>query len=94
MEDDRLDLELPSYPLETPERLALRAGPLTFSLAQTYEDLRQAYGLVYRNYLRAEYIDRHESQMRYAVFNALPETDGHYLAAGGRRIAGHRGAAL
>jgi hypothetical protein len=63
-----------SFPLETPERLALRAGPLSFSVAQTAEDLRKAYRLVYRSYLRAEYIDPHPSEMRYSVFNALPET--------------------
>lgn len=63
-----------SFPLETPERLALRAGSLELSLAQTRDDLLQAYELVYRNYLRAEYIDRHESRMRYNLFNALPET--------------------
>lgn len=64
----------PSFPLETPERMALRAGALTFSLAQDMGDLLQAYALVYRNYLRAEYIGRHESQLRYGVCNALPET--------------------
>ncbi len=64
----------PSFPLETPERMALRAGALSFSLAQNIDDLLQAYALVYRNYLRAEYIERHDSQLRYSVFNALPET--------------------
>jgi hypothetical protein len=66
--------EARAFPMETPERLALRAGPLEFSLAQSYEDVVQAYKLVYRNYLRAEYIEPHESGMRYSVFNILPET--------------------
>jgi len=74
MEEKSRRARSPSFPLETPERLALRAGPLTFSLAHDFDDLLQAYSLVYRNYLRAEYIDRHESGMRYTVFNALPET--------------------
>jgi hypothetical protein len=55
-------------------RLALRADSLLFSLAQSTDDLLQAYKLVYRNYLRCEYIDAHPSEMRYTVFNALPQT--------------------
>ncbi len=64
----------PSFPLDTPERIALRADSLAFSLAQTTDEILQAYKLVYRNYRRAEYIETHPSGMRYSVFNALPQT--------------------
>jgi len=55
-------------------RLARRADSLLFSLAQTTDEITQAYRLVYKNYLRSEYIDPHPSEMRYTVFNALPKT--------------------
>ena len=67
-------LSRPTLPIDSVMRLALRADSLLFSLAQTTDQMVQAYKLVYRNYLRCEYIDAHPSQMRYNVFNALPDT--------------------
>lgn len=64
----------PSTLPDNTERIALRAGPLSFSLAQETEELLEAYKLVYKSYLRAEYIDKQPSEMRYNVFNALPAT--------------------
>lgn len=60
--------------LDAMDSVVLRADSLLFSLAQTTEELEQAYRLVYRNYLRAEYIDSHPSEMRYSRFNVLPST--------------------
>jgi len=68
------DSDVPPLPIDSVMRLALRSDSLLFSLAQTTDELTQAYQLVYRNYLRSEYTDPHPSQMRYSVFNILPET--------------------
>lgn len=54
--------------------IALRADALHFTVAQSTDELAQAYRLVYKNYLRAEYIDPHSSEMRYSAHNALPST--------------------
>ena len=62
------------FPFDRSGRVALRADSLLFSLAQSTDELLQAYQLVYRNYLRAEYIDPHPSEMRYSAYNALPST--------------------
>jgi len=64
----------PADPSDPAGTVALRADSLFFSLAQTTDELLQSYRLVYRNYLRAEYIDPHPSGMRYSAYNALPST--------------------
>ncbi|MCD6404213.1 MAG: hypothetical protein J7M19_00120 [Planctomycetes bacterium] len=74
MKDEVRRQKTPSFLLDNAERIALRADSLTFSLAQTTDEILQAYKLVYRNYRRAEYIGTHPSSMRYNVFNALPQT--------------------
>jgi hypothetical protein len=68
------DTGVSPFPFYQVGRVALRSDSLLFSLAQTTDELFQAYSLVYRNYLRAEYIDPHASEMRYSSHNALPQT--------------------
>ena len=74
MTDEADDPLQPDLSGDSVTRLARRADSLLFSLAQTTDEITQAYRLVYRNYLRSEYIDPHPSEMRYTVFNALPKT--------------------
>ncbi len=62
------------FPFDQLGRVAVQADSLLFRIAQTTDELVQAYKLVYRNYLRAEYIDPHPSEMRYSAFNVLPQT--------------------
>ena len=68
------DIEGKSFLLDPLGRIALRADSLLFSLAQATDELTQSFKLVYRNYLRAEYIDPHPSNMRYSAHNMLPST--------------------
>jgi len=75
--------EIPAPSLDAVARLALRADSLLFSAARTTDELVQAYRLVYKNYLRCEYIDTHPSEMRYTVFNALPQTTTFVASLGG-----------
>jgi hypothetical protein len=67
-------LREPTLPVDSIMRLALRSDSLLFSPAQNTDQLIQSYQLVYKNYLRCEYIEAHPSQMRYTVYNALPTT--------------------
>jgi len=41
--------------------------------AETYEELKEAYALVYRNYLERRYCTPHPSLMRYTLHNASPD---------------------
>jgi hypothetical protein len=53
---------------------ALKTDSLVFSITRTIDEILQAYRLVYKNYLRAGYIDEHPSEMRYSAHNASPST--------------------
>ena len=42
--------------------------------AQTFEELKSAYRLIYEEYLQRGYCEPHPSQMHYSVFCVLPES--------------------
>jgi len=74
MNTDSAAGEGPAAPSADVGRLALQADSLLFSPARSTAELVQAYQLVYKNYLKSEYVDPHPSEMRYGAFNALPST--------------------
>jgi hypothetical protein len=46
---------------------------LEFCPARTFDELQQAYALVYANYVSRGYCAPHPSQMRFSLHNALPQ---------------------
>ena len=48
---------------------------VSYSVAKTRNDLRQAFTLVYRQYLKKGYISKsHNGNLRLTLFNALPSS--------------------
>ncbi|MBD3245993.1 MAG: hypothetical protein GF333_03185 [Candidatus Omnitrophica bacterium] len=45
-----------------------------YRIARIREEITQAYSLVYREYLKRGYTEECPSQMRYTVYNALPQS--------------------
>ncbi len=47
---------------------------IEYRVARSRDELEQAYGLVYQEYLKRGYIDESPSRLRLSVYNLLPQT--------------------
>lgn len=63
---------IPSAQRQPAERLA---PGLTYKIAQSQDDLHQAFKLVYKSYRRAGLVDENPSEVRLTPFHLLPSTE-------------------
>jgi N-acyl amino acid synthase FeeM len=47
---------------------------IEFRIVHTRDELEKAYNLVYKEYLKRDYTEANSSQLRFSLFNALPQT--------------------
>lgn len=68
----------------TQRRLHAHVG---IRVARTRDELESAYRLVYREYVRRDYTNENSIELRYSIFNALPQTTTFIALAEQRIIA-------
>ena len=64
-----------------------RLSNLEFGPAETFEELKDAYRLVYHSYLGRDYIEPNPAGMRFWVHNLLPETATFVAKLGGAVVS-------
>jgi hypothetical protein len=86
MHEDNSDQEsqLPDY--EDSRYAKSQEGSIRIGPATSVRSLCQAFGLVYREYLRCGYLEPDAIEMRYSLLNVLPTSKTFVAQAGGRVV--------